>query len=154
MTECEVKMAASMELFTIGYEGRTLPQLIDLLQENGVRRLVDVRERPQSRKKGFSALALFEALRKEGITYEGDRALGNPPEIRTLWTNGSLPEGKRQLRNKLRNGTAPRIRLLVELARIDTVCILCVEDDINACHRSIIAEEAVRLEPNLKIHHL
>lgn len=144
----------SMELFTIGYEGRTLPQFIDLLHENGVTRLVDVRERPQSRKKGFSALALFDALRKAGIVYESDRRLGNPPEIRDLWKNGSLPEGKAKYRSKLRNGTAPRVRFLVDLARIDTICILCFEGDEDTCHRSVIAEEAVRLEPTLTIRHL
>lgn len=143
-----------MELFTIGYEGRSLPQFIDLLMENDIRRLVDVRERPQSRKKGFSALALFEALRKTGITYEGDRALGNPPEIRDLWKNGRLGEGKTKYRNKLRNGTAPRVRFLVDLARIDRVCILCFEEDSDLCHRSVIAEEAARLEPSLTIRHL
>jgi len=84
-----------MELFTVGYESHTLPQLIRLLKEHEVTRLVDVRERPISRKKGFSALALFEATRKAGIAYETHRDLGNPESIREKWKNGSLPEGRR-----------------------------------------------------------
>ena len=57
-----------MELYTVGYEGRTLPQFVRLLREHGITRLVDVRERPASRKPGFSALPLLDALRKVGIT--------------------------------------------------------------------------------------
>jgi uncharacterized protein (DUF488 family) len=143
-----------MELFTVGYEGRTLPQFVRLLQENGITRLVDVRERPASRKRGFSALPLFDALRKAGITYESDRALGNPEEIRTLWKNGSLREGKVRYRNLLRNGRRPRVELLLALSKIERVCILCYEGDADLCHRSVIAEEAARLEPDLVIQHL
>ena len=67
-----------MELFTVGYQGRTLPQFVKLLREQDITLLVDVRERPVSRKRGFSALPLSEALRKVGIGYESDRQLGNP----------------------------------------------------------------------------
>jgi hypothetical protein len=35
-----------MDLFTVGYEGRSLPQLIRMLEKHGLRRLIDVRERP------------------------------------------------------------------------------------------------------------
>lgn len=147
-------MQPSMELLTVGYEGRTLPQFVRLLEEHGVTRLVDVRERPASRKPGFSALPLFDALRKAGITYESDRALGNPEEIRTLWKNGNLREGKVRYRKLLRNGRRPRIELLLALSRHDRVCILCYEGDPDLCHRSVIAEEAARLDPALVIRHL
>ena len=143
-----------MDLFTVGYEGRTLPQFVRLLKENDITRLVDVRERPASRKRGFSALPLFDALRKAGITYESDRALGNPEEIRALWKNGSLPEGKVRYRKLLRNGRRPRVELLLAVARIERVCILCFEGDPDECHRALIAEEAARVEPELVIHHL
>lgn len=49
-----------MRLYTIGYEGRSLPQFIGLLKERGVQRLLDVRERPLSRRKGFSGTASSE----------------------------------------------------------------------------------------------
>ena len=147
-------MASPMDLFTVGYEGRTLPQLVRLLQANGITRLVDVRERPASRKKGFSALPLFEALRKAGITYESDPALGNPGEIRLLWKNGGLAEGKTKYRRLLRNGRRTRLEVLLALAGVDRVCILCYEGDPDACHRAITAEEATRLEPALTVRHL
>ena len=147
-------MALPMELFTVGYEGRTLPQFVRLLKDNEIVRLVDVRERPASRKRGFSAMPLFDALRKEGITYESDRALGNPVEIRDLWKNGSLAQGKARYRRMLRNGRRTRVELLLAHARVERVCILCYEGDPDVCHRGVIAEEAARLAPDLVVRHL
>jgi uncharacterized protein (DUF488 family) len=50
------------KLFTIGYEGRSLDVLIDELVGAGVERLVDVRELPLSRRRGFSKIV--EALQE------------------------------------------------------------------------------------------
>jgi uncharacterized protein (DUF488 family) len=143
-----------MELFTIGYEGRTLPQLTRLLRRSGVERLVDVRERPMSRRKGFSLMPLSEGLRRSGIEYDHQPGLGNPEEIRTLWKNGQLPEGKTRYRALLQNGRGEGVEWLVGLVRYQTVCLLCVEEDPDRCHRSIIAEETVRLAPGLIVRHL
>lgn len=143
-----------MDLFTIGYEGRTLPQLIRLLEEHGVRRLVDVRERPYSRRRGFSATPLSEALRKAGIVYEPGFGLGNPENIRSMWKDGELPEGKRRYRALLRNGRRDRVEHVVALADLGSVALLCLEGDHDQCHRSIIAEEAVRLDGRVTVHHL
>ena len=118
-----------MELFTVGYEGRTLPQLVGLLKEPRVTRLVDVRERPASRKPGFSPLPMFDALRKVGITYESDRTLGTPEAIRAIWKEGRLSEGKTRYRKILRGGRRPRLDLLLAMIRADRVCVLCYEAD-------------------------
>lgn len=143
-----------MELFTVGYEGRTLPQLVRLLEENGVRRLVDVRERPYSRRKGFSATPLSETLRKAGIVYEPGFGLGNPEGIRAMWKNGELVAGKKKYRALLRNGRRQRVEHVVALADLGPVALLCLEEDPEACHRSVIAEEAGKLDPRVIVTHL
>jgi uncharacterized protein (DUF488 family) len=147
-------MSPPMELFTVGYGGRTLPQLIGLLEEHGITRLVDVRDRPYSRKRGFSAMPLAESLRKAGVVYEWDGKLGNPSGIRELWKAGQIKEGRTAYRKLLRNGRRSRIEVLLKLAAIDRVAVLCLEDRHEACHRSVIAEEAARLSPGIKIQHL
>jgi uncharacterized protein (DUF488 family) len=143
-----------MELFTVGYEGRSLPQLVRLLEENGVGRLVDVRERPYSRRKGFSATPLFEALRKAGIVYEPGFGLGNPEDIRAMWKNGELAAGKRRYRALLRNGRREHVEHVVALAGLGPLVLLCLEEDPAACHRSVIAEEAERLDQEVSVTHL
>lgn len=143
-----------MELYTIGYEGRTLPQFIDLLKESGIQRLVDVRERPLSRKKGFSKTPLSEALGEVGIAYETVRELGNPIEIRDLWKDGELPEGKRRYRSLLENGRSKHVEYVLELAEAEVVALMCFENDPDTCHRTIIAEEAVRHESSVVVQPL
>jgi uncharacterized protein (DUF488 family) len=129
-------------LFTIGYEGRTPANLVRTLRGSGVRRLVDVRLQPSSRVKGFSLMALFESLRQAGITYEHIKELGNPPEIRQLFHQGELKEGRRQYRRFLENGYGLAVDVLVGLVAIEPTAILCRERDAKDCHRSVVAEVA------------
>jgi uncharacterized protein (DUF488 family) len=143
-----------MDLLTIGYEGRSLSDLVQALADSGVDRLVDVRERPFSRRKGFSAMARFEELRKADIVYEHGAGLGNPDSIRVLWKNGHLGEGKERYRDFLRAERLQYIASVVELASNERVCLLCFEGDSDQCHRSIIAQEAAEVEPALQVRHL
>lgn len=76
---------ASVHLFTVGYEQRTVSELLGALREAGARTLIDVRELPLSRRKGFSKTKLGEAAREAGLAYEHVRLLGNPKPYRQLY---------------------------------------------------------------------
>jgi uncharacterized protein (DUF488 family) len=90
-------------LYTIGYE-RLLPeQLLAELQAAGVRRLIDVRFRPQSRRPGMSKTRLGERLAEHGIAYEHRRSLGTPADMRWLFRHNRVAEG----RAAFREGRAP-----------------------------------------------
>lgn len=81
-------------LFTIGYEDARSPaQFIEQLLDAGVERLVDIRARAQSRKRGFSKTALSNALADAGIFYEHRPELGNPTHIRALYRAGVVTLG-------------------------------------------------------------
>ena len=73
-----------MEIFTIGYEGTTQPEVIGALKAAGVTLLADVRAVPLSRRPGFSKNVLANGLREAGIVYIGLKALGTPPEGREV----------------------------------------------------------------------
>lgn len=146
-------MTTTPKLFTVGYEGRTLAQLVRTLADSGVERVVDVRQRPFSRIKGFSATPLFEALRKVGIAYEHIEGLGNPIEIRSLFHEGRLDEGRKRYRRLLSNGRAQWVERLVALARVQPTAILCREKQSDDCHRSVIAEVASE-QSKLAVVHL
>src|SRR5260221_8535246 len=77
-----------MKLYTFGYEGLDLNTFIDRLKEAGVRQVVDVREHPLSRKKGFSKNALSAVLLAHGIEYLSMTALGCPRAIRQRFKLG------------------------------------------------------------------
>src|SRR4051794_6753179 len=66
------------ELFTVGYEGSDIADLLLSLRVARVGTVIDVRELPLSRKPGFSKGRLSEALENCGIRYVHLRGLGDP----------------------------------------------------------------------------
>ena len=72
-------------IFTLGYEGLSIEAFISRLQAAKVKTVVDVRELPLSRKKGFSKTAFCAALGSHGIAYFHAPALGCPKPIRNQY---------------------------------------------------------------------
>jgi uncharacterized protein (DUF488 family) len=144
----------TQKLFTVGYEGRTLDELIDELVDSGVERLVDVRELPLSRRRGFSKTALSEALRTAGIEYVHVRALGNPKPNRERYWAGDVEGGAAVYRKHLNNGSRSALLELAESLAGDRACLLCFERDHTECHRNVIVEALHELQPDLAVSHL
>src|SRR5829696_2323525 len=84
-----------MRIFTIGYEGTTMPEFIAALQGAGVQRVIDVRALPLSRRPGFSKTPLKGALAEAGIEYVHLRALGTPAAGREAARKGRHEDLKR-----------------------------------------------------------
>jgi len=78
----ETRLSRMIELMTIGYEGMTLKDFLDVLKRCRVTMLVDVRELPISRKPGFAKAALSAALAQREVKYEHLVDLGCPRDIR------------------------------------------------------------------------
>jgi uncharacterized protein (DUF488 family) len=126
-------------IYTIGYEGIDAERVIQLLRENGVQRLIDARYRPGSRKAGLSKTPLSTALAEVGISYTHDRALGTPPEImRRLREEGTYDWDA--YRDFLLDQTEALDRA-ADLAREESVCLLCYEANALECHRRVVADE-------------
>lgn len=131
---------ARKALLTIGYEGLDLDHFVRFLVANRVDVLVDVREIPISRKKGFSKTPLAEALAGKGILYEHLKALGSPTSIRKQLKQNldyvaffsayekHLDEQKEALET---------LRRIVETH--DRVCLMCFEKSQDTCHRRSLA---------------
>ncbi len=142
-------------LFTIGYEDHKTPDsLTAVLLSAGVLRLVDVRELPISRRPGFAKRALSAALTEAGISYEHERALGNPKPLRDLYRSGRQADGERQYLAHLRNGSAAAVDALAGRLDETPTCIMCFEADHTSCHRALIVQELHRRCPDLRVEHL
>src|SRR3954469_4970428 len=81
-----------MRIFTIGYEAATMEDFLIALTDAGVKRVIDVRALPLSRRPGFSKTALKGALEEAGIEYLHLKALGTPTEGRTAARAGRHAE--------------------------------------------------------------
>jgi uncharacterized protein (DUF488 family) len=142
------------KLFTIGYEGATPDDLIDRLRDAGVERVVDVRELPLSRRRGFSKSPLAEALTGAGIRYEHVRALGNPKPNRERWKAGDSQGGAREFRRHLHNGSRAALNQLAESVPSEKTCLLCFEASHQDCHRALIAGAIAEQLPRVAVVHL
>ena len=141
-------------VFTIGYEGRTLDELVHRLRSNRVQVLVDVRENAVSRKPGFGKRQLSGALESSGIEYLHEPRLGNPRDNRDAFRNGSLATGKRRYMKHLNNGSRAAFDEVVQLALTKRVALLCFERAQVECHRSCIVEQAQTENPALSVTQL
>jgi uncharacterized protein (DUF488 family) len=141
-------------LFTIGYEKARLTDVVAALREAGVKTLIDVRDRPISRRPGFSKNQLAAGLEEAGIRYVGLKALGTPPEGREANHKRQWERFWRIVDEKL--ATAEAGLALEEAARIaadSPTCLLCYEADPHICHRLRVADILVSRH-GFTIHHL
>jgi uncharacterized protein (DUF488 family) len=129
-------------LFTIGYTGFSISDFIDFLSENQVECLVDTREIPISRKKGFSKTALSEHLAGAGIGYWHSRLLGSPKALRH-----EVRETKdytRFFRLVHRHIETPEVTaelgVVIAKARRQRTCLMCCCPDWTLCHRRCLVE--------------
>ena len=138
--------------FTVGYEGRRVDELLENLATAGVEQVIDVRERAQSRKPGFSGKSLRAELYDAGISYKHIPELGSPSDVRATYrATGDFEAFSKRYRNHLKRQRA-FLTLLLELIAIRRTALLCFERDSEACHRSLICQELE--SPRLSFTHL
>jgi uncharacterized protein (DUF488 family) len=141
-----------MKLYTIGYEGATQDEVIGALHGVGVKRIIDVRQLPLSRRPGFSKTPLRTALAEHGIDYVHMKALGTPPRGREAARAGRHEEMARIYRQMLADPTAiVAIEQLHALAEEVSSALLCVEREPGHCHRQVLIDEAL---PDAEVEHL
>ena len=141
--------------FTIGYEKRSIDDVIWLLKARHVECVVDVRLTPASRRPDFGKKRLGSALEAAGIAYEHRAALGNPPAIREVYLSGDTEGGHRRFREHLSNSARSALDDVAESICSQTVALLCLERDAHRCHRSVVASMiAERLPVERAVIHL
>lgn len=113
------------KVFTIGYAGIQLPQFIDVLQQNGVTLLIDVRSMPRSRYfAAYNDMALSKELAKHNIRYEHWREFG-ARQLDYKYETIANSELFQKALGRLKNSQ-------------ETVCLMCAEIDPINCHRFIL----------------
>ena len=128
-----------LHIFTIGYEGTTVPEFIAALKRAGVERVVDVRALPLSRRPGFSKSALRAALEQSGIDYVHLKALGTPADGRAAARAGRHAELERIYAGQLELPEAMvQGAQMLELARDKPSALLCMEREPAHCHRTLL----------------
>ncbi|WP_083202457.1 DUF488 family protein [Stappia indica] len=135
-------------LATIGYEKSTLDDFIATLLLGDIEVLIDIRDRAQSRRHGFSKTALSQALADVGIKYIHLKALGDPKAGRDAARAGLMNKFREIFSSVLEQDAAKQALSEVEvLASSKRVCLMCYERDHHCCHRKMVSDY---LESSLK----
>lgn len=143
----------SSHLYTFGYEGLDIEAFIARIREVGIQTVLDVRELPLSRKKGFSKSSFSERLSHANIAYLHAPALGCPKEIRDRYRKDSDWVEYTRAFTAYMVSQAEATRELVKLSRGKATCLVCFEADYTFCHRTYVAREALK-QGGLPVMHL
>jgi uncharacterized protein (DUF488 family) len=132
-----------LTIWTVGHSTLPIEEFMDILRDNQIEILVDVRHFPGSRKfPHFGKVALQEALVTAGIHYEhlvelGGRRPVSPNSHNSAWRNASFRGYADYMETQpFRDG----IDRLLEIARGGRTAIMCSEAVWWRCHRSMIAD--------------
>ena len=143
-----------MTIYSVGYGGRTLDELVELLKRFGITHLVDVRTSPFSKfATDFNRDVLQERSPTFGVKYVFMGAeLGGRPDCRDCYDEEgrvlyevvkSQEFFRRGIRQLLKGASAEGRRL----------CMLCSERKPEECHRSKLIGEALTVE-NVEVAHI
>jgi uncharacterized protein (DUF488 family) len=139
-------------IWTIGYEQLQPGPLAAELQLAGVRRVIDVRFRAQSRRPGMSKTRLRAFLGEQGIAYEHRRALGTPPDLRVLYRADRIAEASAGFAAHIEATAAHELdALAAELDGAPRTALLCLEADPAVCHRRVLTDALRRRAPTLEV---
>lgn len=138
-------------LFTIGYEKTDVADFVHILVAQKINVLLDIREIPISRRRGFSKTALGQAVGASGIAYRHERQLGSPKAIRhRLREDGNYARFFREFERYLDQQRTLLEKLARELK--GNVALMCYEKDHTDCHRHSVAEALAQLLGKTPIH--
>jgi uncharacterized protein (DUF488 family) len=147
-----------MKIYTIGFTHKNARQFFELLRQNKVQRLVDIRLRPSGQLAGFTRkedLPYFLDHLAEGCDYVHMPELAPSKEILDDYRRGGgewadYVQRFEALMNE--RGIPDQIdRSIFESA---DCCLLCSEATPEQCHRRLVAERLQKHWPGVEITHL
>jgi hypothetical protein len=148
------RLEAAPAIHTVGYEGRQLDGLLDVLVQNGIRRLIDVRRNPVSRRFGFHKSTLFRHCSKLDIHYSHKPELGIPSEERShLAESRDYAELFDRYERDTLTARFADVQDVADTMKQEPSAIMCMELEPCECHRSRLANRLQELT-GLPIIHL
>ena len=145
---------APSAVYTVGYEGKTVDAFFNYLLEKGIQTIIDVRANPVSRKYGFSGRRMKQIGESIEIEYQHFPSLGVPSSERaTLSDYASYARLFTQYEHHILHHRKEEIREVGEYMQNKPTVLVCVEKDVDCCHRSRLSD-AIANETGMEVIHL
>ncbi len=145
-----------MKLFTIGFTQKTARQFFELLRENGIERVIDIRLHPDGQLAGFSKrddLAYFLDV-LNGCDYRHILGLAPSDEILKAYRSDHDWPKYAQAFEALMDERGIPETLDRNLFAAKTCCLLCSEPTAEKCHRRLVAERLAEAWKNVEVIHI
>lgn len=142
-------------MFTIGYEGKTIDKYLQILIQNHINAIIDVRKNPSSMKFNFTKKKFSEHLKRVDIDYINIPELGIESNRRAKL---ETDEDYKNIfdyyeKNTLVNQVSNLKNLYDILNNKKRIALTCFEKDSNYCHRHIISDY-FEAHHNIVVKHL
>ncbi len=145
-----------MRLYTIGFTQKSAQQFFELLEKNGVQRLVDIRLRPGGQLAGFTKQEDLRYFLKKLIDcdYRSLQRLAPTDEMLKLYRSGKDWEAYEAAFSALMDQRGIPETLERDLFEEKTCCLLCSEATPEHCHRRLVAERLAAAWKDVTVVHL
>ncbi|MEA1905406.1 MAG: DUF488 family protein [Euryarchaeota archaeon] len=141
-------------LFTIGYEGRDIDSFLNVLIQNQIDLLIDVRKNPFSMNFSFTRSKLENYLGKVDIRYTHIPELGiDSGSRKNLVTRRDYQRLFKRYEATTLKEHSKEVKRIIGLGEDHRAALLCFEADINLCHRGVIARD-IEMQQNKGVIHL
>jgi len=127
-----MQRVGKVTVWTIGHSNRSVERFLELLEEQKIRILIDIRSFPTSKVEHFKREEMKRWLPDHGVEY--------------VWLGKELGGYRRggyqaHMKTKLfRDG----VKKLLELAEKRRVCVMCMEKNPKYCHRRFLTAHLER----------
>jgi uncharacterized protein (DUF488 family) len=151
----QVNDNSPVRLYTIGFTGKSAEKFFGLLQQAGVRLLIDTRLNNVSQLAGFTKRKDLEFFLKAiaGMAYKHDTELAPTSDILDAYKKNRIKWDEYEKRfNELLEQRA--IKDHHQPGDFDEACLLCSEPTPEHCHRRLVGEYLKRAWPQIEIRHL
>jgi uncharacterized protein (DUF488 family) len=155
MINSDMTQQDGVRLFTIGFAKKNARQFFKVLQNAGIKRIVDIRLNNVSQLAGFTKKDDLEFFLNTiaGIGYEHRPEMAPTKELlndykkkKLNWSEYEKRFSKIIIERKIENILTPN--------GLNNACLLCSEPEADKCHRRLVAEYLQSKWGNIEIRHL
>ena len=139
-------------IYTIGHSNHTMEKFIELLKENKIELVVEVRSTPKSSySPHFNKSNLIYGLRQTGIKYldRGKTLGGRPDDTSVLNQDKKILEDKIEMKSWYQDG----IKEIISRSNKTRLALMCSEENPLNCHRGYVLSHSL-LKKGMKIEHI
>jgi hypothetical protein len=146
-------MVGGIMLFTIGHTNHSHEKFLDLLRDNNITYLLDVRSTPFSQfASQFNKDVIADFLKENGINYNHiGKYFGARPMDKSLYNEqGYLDFEKARASEKFKKGVE---NVILGLNKGYNIVLMCTEKDPIDCHRAIMVARGFELS-GIEVSHI